>query len=82
MRFNLAADSEICINTLSTLLAGVIESQVSRLNFDGDQLVMRGTFTPRDTDGDLSIDQLDNGQWTGVIDGELDLRVASPHVVG
>lgn len=74
MRLNLPADSSTCLDTLSTLLSGVIASQVSRLNFDGNELVMRGSFIPRDTDNDLSIDKLDNGQWIGVINGSLEFK--------
>ena len=67
-------DSEICMNTLSTILSGLIRDQVSRLNFEEGALLMRGQFTPRDTDNDLSIDKLDNGQWTGVISGGLEFK--------
>ncbi|MAD61285.1 MAG: hypothetical protein CMH49_07230 [Myxococcales bacterium] len=73
-RFNLPSDSDTCINALAIILSGVINEQVGRLNFTDDQLVMRGSFTPRDNDNDLSIDKLDNGQWIGVIDGNLEFR--------
>lgn len=72
--FSLPADSTTCINALAVVLSGVITEQVGRLNFNEDQLVMRGYFTPLDTDNDLSIDKLDNGQWIGVIDGGLEFR--------
>ena len=72
--FSLPADSNTCINALAVVLSGVITEQVGRLNFNEDQLVMRGYFTPLDTDNDLSIDKLDNGQWIGVIDGGLEFK--------
>ncbi len=73
-RLMLPADSETCLNTLAIILSGVIETQINRLNFDGDQLVMRGSFTPQDTNNDLAVDKLDNGQWVGVIDGNLEFK--------
>ena len=65
-------ESEICINTLAVALSTLIRDQVGQLNFSEEALVMSGSFVPRDTDGDLSIDKLDNGVWRGVIDGNLE----------
>jgi hypothetical protein len=68
---NLPADSETCINTLAIALSALIRDQVGQLNFEEGALVMDGSFTPRDTNNDLSIDKLDLGRWHGVIDGNL-----------
>ena len=53
------------------MIPDLCRDQVSRLNFDADALTLEGTFTPVDTDRDLSVDQLGNGQWTGRIEGGL-----------
>ena len=55
----------------------MINEQVSRLNFTGRSVAYAwASFTPRDNDNDLSIDKLDNGQWIGVIDGNLELAAS------
>ncbi|MEE2786799.1 MAG: hypothetical protein VX589_05635 [Myxococcota bacterium] len=67
-RINMTVDDttfcqEVLIPSLADLLAGVLYD----LTIADDSLTLRGTVTPQDTDGDLIIDKLAGGVWTGRI---------------
>ncbi len=62
------ANSMFCERILVGALSDLVSAQLGRLNADIDAFTLTGTAEPKDTDGDLQIDRLDNGAWTGTID--------------
>jgi hypothetical protein len=66
------ADSTICEDILVVALSGLIRDQVSRLNFDGDALLMSGDFKPTMLQGSLNVDQLTEGRWRGLINNDVE----------
>lgn len=52
-------------------IAEVIYEQIGRLEFAADAFTIGGSVEPVDDDGDLVIDRLLDGQWTGMIGNDL-----------
>lgn len=67
-------NSTICEDILVNALSGLIRDQVSRLNFDGDALMMSGDFKPTTVNGSLNVDQLTEGHWRGVINNDIEFN--------
>ena len=61
----LSPDSTICDTLIINALTRVLEAQISNLNFSASDLMMTGSFEPGDLNGDQTVDQLKNGQWSG-----------------
>ena len=64
---NIGGGSTFCESVLVAALSDLIRNQISELDVNVDQFQLSGTCDPKDTDGDLNIDLLDNGVWTGSI---------------
>ena len=47
---------------------------MSRLDFPEGAVVMSGRFNPIDTDQNLGVDKLDQGEWTGIINNEIEFH--------
>lgn len=60
-------NSGLCEDVLVAGLAEVIYDQILRLDFEPGAFRLEGTVLPIDEDGDLVIDKLSNGHWTGSI---------------
>jgi hypothetical protein len=67
--------SMFCESVLVAALSDLITDQISRLDVNVNQFTLQGTCDPKDTDGDLNIDLLDNGVWTGTIAFTDDARI-------
>ncbi len=61
------AGDGICERIIVAALAEVITSQLGMLEFEPGQFQISGTVTPVDNDGDLAIDALEGGVWTGEV---------------
>lgn len=59
--------SGLCEDVFVQALSELLVDQISRLEFDLDQFNLEGWVTPGDTTGDLSIDSLPDGEWTGTV---------------
>jgi hypothetical protein len=60
-------NSGLCEDVLVAGLSEVLYDQIGRLNFEPGAFRLEGTVLPIDEDGDLVIDTLQNGNWTGSI---------------
>ncbi len=58
-------NDDLCENILVASLAEIITDQLVALEFAADEFTISGSVTPVDTDGDLTIDQLQMGAWSG-----------------
>ena len=61
-------NSGICEDVLVTALGRLLVDQLGRLDFDADAFVLEGVTEPVDSDGDLTIDRLEEGSWDATID--------------
>ena len=61
-----------CQDVLVEGLAGALREELGRLSFGNDDFTLEGWCTPVDEDGDLRIDLLQDGFWSGIIGGELE----------
>ncbi len=61
------ANDDICEQVLVASLAEIIVDQIGALEFAADEFTIEGTVIPVDSDGDLVIDQLSMGQWSGSV---------------
>lgn len=61
------ANDDLCENILVASLAEIINNQLLMLEFDADEFTISGSVTPVDSDGDLIIDQLSMGAWSGQV---------------
>lgn len=60
-------NSGLCEDVLVAGISEVLYDQIGRLNFEPGAFRLEGTVLPIDEDGDLVIDKLQNGNWTGSI---------------
>lgn len=72
LRFD--ANDPFCRDVLIDTLSEILREQISRLNFDEDTLVMSGKFIPVDSNSDLTVDRLDQGEWYGLLDGSTEFN--------
>ena len=71
---SLEPDDTFCTDVLVNTLTELLRDQISRLNFEDGTLTMTGKFTPVDSDFDLVVDRLENGEWYGLIRGETEFN--------
>lgn len=60
-------NSGLCEDVLVAGLSEILYDQIGRLDFEPGAFRLEGTVLPLDEDGDLVIDKLANGHWTGSI---------------
>jgi hypothetical protein len=60
-------NSGLCEDVLVAALSEAITDQISRLDIDVNQFVLEGHVKALDTDGDLTIDTLADGDWDGLV---------------
>ena len=60
-----SAEDDLCQNVLVASLAEIVTDQLSALEFSANEFTISGSVTPLDMDGDLTIDTLSMGAWSG-----------------
>ena len=58
-------NDDICELVIVASLAEIINDQLSALEFNANEFTISGSVTPVDSDGDLAIDLLSMGAWSG-----------------
>ena len=68
----LQPDSTICETVLVTAVSTLLRNQIIALDFEEGAVRMSGSFVPVDLDNNLSVEKLDQGQWFGVINNQIE----------
>ncbi|MBU0550742.1 hypothetical protein KJ940_04505 [Myxococcota bacterium] len=63
----LARNDPLCYDVLIMGISEVLYGQLARLDFAPDQFQISGVCEIKDTNGDLTVDVLEHGEWDGVI---------------